>query len=163
MKPIHKFNNGNGATLCHNCIISIWFTEDLYCKECNNHKKEFGRLIEKDGVLFDTYLDKPYEEGQIVNMRDYPAKILMVKGFENEESKQEALEELRKWEEEALIAHEINQEVIEKLMAERKLMYSEEELINISIQYFNHYYNISSRGRLIIDHDLEWFEQFKNK
>jgi hypothetical protein len=96
-------------------------------------------------------------------MRDYPAKILMVKGFENEESKQEALEELRKWEEEALIAHEINQKVIEKLMAERKLMYSEEELINISIQYFNHYYNISSRGRLIIDHDLEWFEQFKNK
>jgi hypothetical protein len=44
-----------------------------------------------------------------------------------------------------------------------KKMYSKEELINISIQYFNHYYNISSRGILIIDHDLEWFEQFKNK
>jgi hypothetical protein len=41
-----------------------------------------------------------------------------------------------------------------------KKLYSEQELINISIQYFNHYYNISSRGRLIIDHDLEWFEQF---
>ena len=36
MKPIHNFNNGNGATLCHkcNCIISIGFTDDLYCKEC---------------------------------------------------------------------------------------------------------------------------------
>ena len=36
MKPIHKFNNGNGATLCHKCsaIISIGFTDDLYCKEC---------------------------------------------------------------------------------------------------------------------------------
>ena len=42
-KPIHKFNNGNGATLCHKCstIISIGFTDDLYCKECikNNLKK----------------------------------------------------------------------------------------------------------------------------
>jgi len=83
MKPIHKFNNGQGATICHkcNCIISIGFTDDLYCKEC---------IKEQD-----------------------------------------------------------------------KNMYSKEELINISIQYFNHYYNISSRGRLIIDHDLEWFEQFK--
>jgi hypothetical protein len=93
IKPIHKWNNGNLATLCHqcNCIASLGHTEDLYCKECNKHKKEFARLIEMDGVLFDTYLDKPYEEGQIVNMRDYPTKILMVKGFENEEPKQETL------------------------------------------------------------------------
>jgi hypothetical protein len=35
MKPIHKFNNGQGATLCHqcNCIISLGHTDDLYCKE----------------------------------------------------------------------------------------------------------------------------------
>ena len=35
MKPIHKFNNGRGATLCHKCrtIISIGFTEDLFCSE----------------------------------------------------------------------------------------------------------------------------------
>ena len=44
-------------------------------------------------------------------------------------TKQESLEELKKWKEEALIAHEINQKVIEKLMAERKLMYSEEEVL----------------------------------
>jgi len=33
INPIHKFNNGKGATLCHQCskIISIGFTEDLYC------------------------------------------------------------------------------------------------------------------------------------
>jgi hypothetical protein len=39
MKPIHKFNNGVGATLCHrcNCIASLGYTEDLYCKECNKH------------------------------------------------------------------------------------------------------------------------------
>jgi hypothetical protein len=37
MKPIHKFNNGNGATLCHCCrtIISTDFIDKLYCsKEC---------------------------------------------------------------------------------------------------------------------------------
>ena len=34
-KPIHKFNGGRGATLCHECnkIISEGMTEDLYCEE----------------------------------------------------------------------------------------------------------------------------------
>ena len=39
MKPIHKFNDGNGATLCHRCrtIISTGFTKDLYCSDhCKN-------------------------------------------------------------------------------------------------------------------------------
>jgi hypothetical protein len=58
----------------------------------------------------------------------------------------------------------IDRHIVEALVeVAKQKMYSEEELINISIQYFNHYYNISSRGRLIIDHDLKWFEQFKNK
>jgi hypothetical protein len=36
MKPIHKFNNGIGATLCHKCniIISAELTEELYCDIC---------------------------------------------------------------------------------------------------------------------------------
>jgi hypothetical protein len=36
IKTIHKWNNGNLATLCHlcNCIISLGHTEDLYCKSC---------------------------------------------------------------------------------------------------------------------------------
>jgi hypothetical protein len=40
-KPIHKFNNGNGATLCKKCsvIISVGFTDDLYCKECKEQFK----------------------------------------------------------------------------------------------------------------------------
>jgi hypothetical protein len=47
MKPIHKFNNGNGATLCHKCsvIISTGFTDDLYCKECI---KEMEKKVHKD-------------------------------------------------------------------------------------------------------------------
>lgn len=42
---------------------------------------------------------------------------------------QETLKELKKWKEEALIAHEINQKAIEKLMAEKKQMYSEEQVL----------------------------------
>jgi len=36
MKPIHKLNNGRGATLCHTCsvIITTGLTEDLYCEKC---------------------------------------------------------------------------------------------------------------------------------
>ena len=36
MKPIHKFNNGSGATLCNKCsiIISTALTEDILCKKC---------------------------------------------------------------------------------------------------------------------------------
>jgi len=37
MKPIHKFNNGNGATLCNAChvIIETGLTDALLCDECN--------------------------------------------------------------------------------------------------------------------------------
>jgi hypothetical protein len=40
-KPIHKFNNGRGATLCGKCgvIISEGITEELYCEKCK-HKQE---------------------------------------------------------------------------------------------------------------------------
>lgn len=36
MKPIHKFNNGRGATLCNRCrvIINTGFSEALYCDKC---------------------------------------------------------------------------------------------------------------------------------
>ena len=47
MKPIHKLNNGQGATLCNQCslIISLLHTEDIYCKECKEHRKE---LLQED-------------------------------------------------------------------------------------------------------------------
>jgi hypothetical protein len=39
-KPIHKFNNGRGATLCIKCnkIITEGHTNDLYCNEHKNIK-----------------------------------------------------------------------------------------------------------------------------
>lgn len=51
MKPIHKFNNGRGATLCHLCrtIITIGKpTNDLYCDRCLSERvkteKKFNLL-----------------------------------------------------------------------------------------------------------------------
>jgi len=40
MNPIHKFNNGRGATLCHCCskIINTGFTSALYCNEICEQK-----------------------------------------------------------------------------------------------------------------------------
>ncbi len=51
MKPIHKFNNGNGATLCHKCsvIISVGFTDDLLCKDCR--KEAIIDMMKKDEEL----------------------------------------------------------------------------------------------------------------
>ena len=41
LKPIHKFNNGMGATLCNECyiIISEGLTEELFCEKCKPKKK----------------------------------------------------------------------------------------------------------------------------
>ena len=60
MKPIHKFNNGNGATLCHQCsvIISIGFTDDLYCNECKKQRKELLKEIMKKDEELKLYIDK---------------------------------------------------------------------------------------------------------
>jgi hypothetical protein len=54
LKPIHKFNNGSGATLCHQCsgIISEGLTESLYCNSCNEHRKKIlTQIIEEDEAL----------------------------------------------------------------------------------------------------------------
>ena len=51
MKPIHKFNNGNVATLCHLCrtiITAGKLTNDLYCDRCLKERvkveEEFNRV-----------------------------------------------------------------------------------------------------------------------
>ncbi len=47
IKPIHKFNGGKGATLCHNCsvIITEGLTDNLYCMKCLPEIVS-GRLID---------------------------------------------------------------------------------------------------------------------
>lgn len=52
MEAIHKFNNGNGATLCNTChvIIETGLTDALLCDECNI---TYNRLMieSTEGVL----------------------------------------------------------------------------------------------------------------
>lgn len=47
IKPIHKFNGGRGATLCHKCkvIITTGLTDFLYCEKCD--KEHFSEEIKK--------------------------------------------------------------------------------------------------------------------
>jgi len=42
LPPIHKFNGGRGATLCHGCrvIINEGFSERLLCETCENDQRE---------------------------------------------------------------------------------------------------------------------------
>jgi hypothetical protein len=61
IKPIYKFNNGNGAMLCNKCstIISTGKkTEQLYCDKCNPDKSvsiddefKYKLVREKDGLV----------------------------------------------------------------------------------------------------------------
>lgn len=39
MRPIHKFNNGEGATLCHSChnIITLGWSDEVICNKCKGY------------------------------------------------------------------------------------------------------------------------------
>lgn len=61
MKPIHKFNNGRGATLCHLCrtIITVGKpTNDLYCDRCLDERN----FIEKEFSLLKVNLKRTYNK-----------------------------------------------------------------------------------------------------
>ena len=47
-KPIHKFNNGLGATLCNKCnkIITYGMTDELYCNDCNNSEPKIDLSVD---------------------------------------------------------------------------------------------------------------------
>ena len=52
-KPIHKFNGGRGATLCHKCrvIITEGLTDDIYCEEHGGIPRWGYKLVrERDGL-----------------------------------------------------------------------------------------------------------------
>ena len=50
MEPIHKFNNGDGATLCNICnvIITPFLTDELYCDKHKNMDKDEIIAIQKE-------------------------------------------------------------------------------------------------------------------
>jgi hypothetical protein len=51
MKPIHKFNDGRGATLCNECnkMISEGITDDLYCEEHGGTPPRFKYKVTRIG------------------------------------------------------------------------------------------------------------------
>lgn len=53
-KPIHKFNGGLGATLCHHCkvIITTGLTKDIYCKNCADNKVTYLNRY-RDEIIFE--------------------------------------------------------------------------------------------------------------
>jgi hypothetical protein len=64
MKPIHKFNNGRGATICNQCsvIITTGLTDDLYCKECKDHRKKLLIEIMKEDEDLGLYIEQMEKE-----------------------------------------------------------------------------------------------------
>lgn len=54
MKPIHKLNGGDGATLCNNCstIISKGLTNDLFCDSCKNTPAANSKKLKHKVALF---------------------------------------------------------------------------------------------------------------
>jgi hypothetical protein len=52
MKPIHKLNNGRGATLCHTCsvIISTGLTKDLYCEKCKPKQETLEQIDQNNPI-----------------------------------------------------------------------------------------------------------------
>ena len=53
-KPIHKYNGGMGATLCHHCrvIINTGHTEDVYCNDCADNKVVYHNRY-RDKIIFE--------------------------------------------------------------------------------------------------------------
>lgn len=54
LEPIHKFNGGIGATLCHNCrvIINTGFSDKLYCIDCGPNKVAYHNRY-RDKIIFE--------------------------------------------------------------------------------------------------------------
>ena len=52
IKPIHKFNGGRGATLCHKCrkIISVGMTDDFYCEEHGGKQPKYKLIRSRDNM-----------------------------------------------------------------------------------------------------------------
>lgn len=68
MKPIHKFNNGRGATLCNDCrvIISEKLTDDLYCEDCKSTLRCVGYLTVSWSVLREVFQDNFWNDHEMI-------------------------------------------------------------------------------------------------
>jgi len=73
MKPIHKFNGSLGATLCNQCsvIITTGLTDDLYCKECKDHRKKLLIEIMKEDEDLGLYIEQMEKEESEQETHEY--------------------------------------------------------------------------------------------
>jgi len=73
MKPIHKFNNGNLATICNQCsvIITTGLTDDLYCEECKDHRKKLLIEIMKEDEALGLYIEQMEKEESEQETHEY--------------------------------------------------------------------------------------------
>ncbi len=73
IKPIQKFNNSRGATLCHSCsvIISEGLTKELYCEKC---KPKQETLEEAAWRVFGKDEDNFYDGAKWQQERSYSEK-----------------------------------------------------------------------------------------
>lgn len=181
LKPIHKFNGGLGATLCHSCsvIISIGLREDLYCERCKC--KDCSQSLE-DCICIEDTLDMkettkcycghttycdcgPEEHVELINsnIEEFDKAI--------ELSKQETVDlaYLNKLIDEAnkefTLDRKLAKEVAIKFAKwQQKRMYSEVELfineVKDKIDSFEHSVNQKSYISEYLD---EWFENLKKK
>jgi len=126
MKPIHKFNNGRGATLCHQCsvIITTGLTDDLYCEECKDHRKKLLIEIMKEDEDLGLYIEQmEKEESEQETLEEFAEKVS--RAFDNDNykalmdlvidgAKWQQEQDKNKYSEENIIDFIANELVIEK-------------------------------------------------
>ena len=144
MKPIHKFNNGRGATLCHSCsvIISEGMTKDLYCEKCRPKQE--------------TTLEEAAE-------RIYTTELVM--DVDISEDLQSAFINGVKWQQEPeQFFNDDRVKTLEKgieyLLKRQERMYSEEEVLEL-LEKIQQQVAIDYNDEFLFA--KEWFEQFKKK
>ncbi len=81
MKPIHKLNNGRGATLCHICsvIITTGLTKDLYCEKCKPKQETLEQIDQNNPITRGStalvYKQETFEEAAKSNYDNKTARI----------------------------------------------------------------------------------------
>ena len=177
MKPIHKFNNGNLATICNQCsvIITTGLTDDLYCNKC---RKELLQDIMKDDEALGLYFEQMGKEEpkqETENLKNFKKLVSdeispAMKDFIKE--KQETLEEVAEkyaskiWDysdsNEKTLHANCKKAFIKGAKWQSKRMYSEENVF----QFFEKYredFSIHRNIQVLPSQFEQWFEQFKKK
>jgi hypothetical protein len=62
MKPIHKFNNEDGATLCRSCynIITLGWSDEVICGKCKGYIESKSAKEQKEWKDLENLIDREY-------------------------------------------------------------------------------------------------------